>query len=210
MARGTVAGSVLDGHEAMRTGLSMRGKVSFGGPRVQRKREDLGQTFGSEHQPALAGFGVLGERRKRAGRKRSRDGKQQHTVRARLGAGVPERGHLRRIDDDTGFLGDLTRTQAFPSGFKPGDPYTYQKCNGPNDPRGSFRYCNTLDKDAAHYDGYAEPSWFNGGIRPLIFPWLVLPELGFTWKPTPSIAVDLEGGVTLSGFLTGLGVRVGL
>lgn len=108
------------------------------------------------------------------------------------------------------FLGDLTRTQAFPSGFKPGDPYTYQKCNGPNDPRGSFRYCNTLDKDAAHYDGYAEPSWFNGGIRPLIFPWLVLPELGFTWKPTPSIAVDLEGGVTLSGFLTGLGMRFAL
>jgi hypothetical protein len=38
----------------------------------------------------------------------------------------------------------------------------------------------------------------------------VLPELGFTWKPVPRVAVDIEGGATLSGFLTGLGVRVAL
>ena len=108
------------------------------------------------------------------------------------------------------FLGDLRRTQAFPGNFKPGDPYAYRKCDGPNDPRGSFRYCNTLDKDASHYNGYAEPNWFNGGVRPLIYPWLVLPDLGLTWKPTPGVAVYLEAGLTLSGFLTGLGMRFAL
>ncbi|MFO0755518.1 MAG: tetratricopeptide repeat protein [Byssovorax sp.] len=108
------------------------------------------------------------------------------------------------------FLGDLYRTQAYPADFKPGDPYTYLKCEGPNNPRGSYRYCNTLDKDATHYGGYTEPSWFARGIRPLIFPWLTLPELGFTYKPVPQVAIDIEGGVTLSGFLTGLGLRVAL
>jgi hypothetical protein len=108
------------------------------------------------------------------------------------------------------FLGDLYRTQAYPTNGKAGDPYTYLPCSGPNNPRGTFRYCNSLDKDAARYPGYAEPNWFNHGIRPLIFPSLVLPEIGLTWKPTPRIAVDLETGISLSGLLTSLGIRFAL
>jgi hypothetical protein len=108
------------------------------------------------------------------------------------------------------FLGDLRRTQAYPANGKMGDPYTYLPCNGPNNPKGTFRYCNTLDKDAARYPGYTEPNWFNHGIRPLIFPSLVLPEIGLTWKPTPRVAVDLETGISLSGLLTSLGIRFAL
>ena len=108
------------------------------------------------------------------------------------------------------FLGDMTRTQAYPADGKAGDPYTYLPCKGPNNPKGTFRYCNTLDKDAARYPGYTEPNWFNHGIRPLIFPWLVLPELGLTWKPTPRVAIDLETGISISGLLTSLGVRFAL
>ena len=108
------------------------------------------------------------------------------------------------------FYGDLRRVQAYPKNGKPGDPWTYRKCKGPNDPRGTFRYCNALDKDADRYGNHVEPNWFQGGIRPLVYPWLVLPELGITWKPTRAVAIDLEVGASLTGLLTGLGVRFGL
>ena len=108
------------------------------------------------------------------------------------------------------FMGELYRTQAYAPGFVPGDPYTYKPCTAPSDPPGSFRYCNQLDKDADHYGGYAEPSWFSGGARPLVYPWIVLPMLGLSFRPTPRVSIDLEIAPTLSGLLTGLGVRLGL
>ena len=111
-----------------------------------------------------------------------------------------------------GFMvfGDLIRTQAYPPDGANGDPYLYAKCNGPNDPAGSFRYCNQLDKDRDHYDGYAEPSWFDGGARPLIFPWVAFPEVGLSFRVSPRFMIDLEVALTLSGILTGVGFRVGL
>ncbi|TKD01847.1 hypothetical protein [Polyangium fumosum] len=108
------------------------------------------------------------------------------------------------------FLGGLYRTQAYPPGFSPADPYTYRPCTAPNDPPGSFRYCNQLDKDVDHYGGYEEPSWFSGGVRPLVYPWIVLPLVGLSFRPTPGVSIDLDVAPTLSGILTGLGVRFGL
>jgi hypothetical protein len=107
-------------------------------------------------------------------------------------------------------LGDMTRVHVYPANGVPGDPSTYMKCLGPNDPRGTYRYCNTLDPDAAHYPGYTEPDWFHGGIRPSIFPWLVLPQVGLSFRPARAVAIDLDTGASLSGFLTSLGVRFGL
>lgn len=104
------------------------------------------------------------------------------------------------------FAGNLKRTQAYPPSLQPGDPYTYRKCKGPNDPPGSYVYCNELDHDADHYE-YNEPSWFVGGRRPLVYPWLAFPQIGFTYKPSPATALDLELGLTTSGLLVGLGVR---
>ncbi|MCC6555340.1 MAG: hypothetical protein IT372_20455 [Polyangiaceae bacterium] len=108
------------------------------------------------------------------------------------------------------FLGNLYRTQAYPPKGAGGDPYKYKKCRGPNDPAGSFLYCNQLDHDADHYFGYVEPSWFEGGYSPLIFPWLSLPELGLTGRPSDSVAIDLKVGLSITGLLTSLGVRFGL
>jgi hypothetical protein len=108
------------------------------------------------------------------------------------------------------FLGDMSRVQLYPASGKPGDPSGYLQCKGPNNPRGTFRYCNALDKDATHYPGYAEPDWFHHGIRPLVFPWLVLPQLGFSFRPSPGFAIDVDTGVSVSGFLTSVGFRVGL
>lgn len=108
------------------------------------------------------------------------------------------------------FAGEMNRVQSYPKDGKPGDPWSYAQCAGPNNPRGTFRYCNALDKDAMHYPGYAEPDWFHRGIRPLVFPWLVLPQLGFSFRPSRALAIDLDTGVSVSGFLTSLGFRVGL
>lgn len=108
------------------------------------------------------------------------------------------------------FLGDLYRTQAYPPKGAADDPYLWQKCRGPNNPPGSFNYCNQLDHDATHYFGYVEPSWFAGGYRPTLFPWLALPELGLAAYPSDSFAIDLQVGLSLTGVLTRAGIRFGL
>ncbi|WP_438009886.1 hypothetical protein WME89_15210 [Sorangium sp. So ce321] len=122
------------------------------------------------------------------------------------------------------FMGDLYRTQAYPadavpgdqSTFVPGDPYRYVKCRGPNNPAGSFRYCNQLDYDADHYPGYVEPSWFTRpkgrpqGLRPLVYPWLVLPEIGLSFRPWDRFALDLRVGASATGVLGGFGMRIAL
>jgi len=106
------------------------------------------------------------------------------------------------------FTGDLYRWQSYPADGKPGDPANYKKCNGPNDPGGTFRYCNQLDKDANRY-GQPDAYWAEGGARPLVYPWLSLPQAGFALRPAPGVAIDLELGLTLNGIMTGTGVRFG-
>ena len=108
------------------------------------------------------------------------------------------------------FTGNLYRVQAHPTKQSGDDPYLYQKCKGPNDPFGSFRYCNQLDADADHYPGYTEPSWFSGGKVPTVFPFLAVPLLGISWTPTPGFGIDLEAATSVSGIMGGLGIRFGL
>jgi hypothetical protein len=119
-----------------------------------------------------------------------------------------------RVGGAVGFgvmaIGSMTRVQSYPANGVPGDPSTYLPCIGPNNPRGTFAYCNALDKDATHYPGYTEPDWFHGGLRPMLFPWVVLPQVGFGFKPTRSFGIDLDTGVSISGFLTSLGFRFGI
>lgn len=105
------------------------------------------------------------------------------------------------------FLGNLYRTQAYPASGVAGNPYEYIKCRGPNQPLGTFRYCNQLDKDATHYNGYTEPSWFDGGVRPLIYPWLTFPQLGISWRVAPKLTLDIDTGLTISGFMGAAGLR---
>lgn len=118
-----------------------------------------------------------------------------------------------RIGGGLGFgvmaFGNLYRTQAYPASFFPGDPYTYLPCQGPNNPGGSFRYCNQLDKDANRYNGYIEPSWFDGGARPTIYPWFALPIVGLSFRPIARVAIDIDIAPSVGGLLTSAGVRVG-
>jgi hypothetical protein len=142
-----------------------------------------------------------------------------------LWSGVAAVDVLYRIDlDDAGdvalrlgaglgigwaFAGEVRRWQSFSPSGEPGDPYSYPKCRAPNDPVGSFRYCNQLDKDANRY-GDPDTSWFDGGLRPTFFPWNVLPEIGLDVVIDDDVGLELEVGATPTGLLTGVGVRFGL
>lgn len=121
-------------------------------------------------------------------------------VELRLGAGVGV---------GIAFAGEIRRWQAYPPDGAEGDPDLWEKCAGPNDPAGTFRYCNQLDKDADRY-GRAEPYWHEDGLRPLFFPWLSLPQVGLTFHTTETTALDLQVGLTLNGLMTEVGMRFGL
>src|SRR5262249_40878459 len=108
------------------------------------------------------------------------------------------------------FLGDMGRVQSYPQNGMPGDPSTYLKCRGPNNPIGTFRYCNALDQPAAPCPGYSAPGWVPGGLPPPLSPWLGLPQFGAPFLPSRVAAVDVETGVSLSGIRTSVGFRVGL
>ncbi|WP_050433592.1 hypothetical protein [Chondromyces crocatus] len=108
------------------------------------------------------------------------------------------------------FTGDLYRSQAYPLPGAANDLARWKRCRGPNNPEGTFLYCNQLDHDADRYPGYTEPSWFAGGYRPTFFPYLALPEIGLAIHPSPKIAIDFTVGASLTGLLTRAGVRFGL
>jgi hypothetical protein len=115
---------------------------------------------------------------------------------------TPEFGLNYGIGAGLGIVfGDLYRTQSTPNGQT--DPNKYAKCAGPSmtDP-----YC---DNHNNHYNGYTEPSWANGGSKPIIFPWLTV-QTGFRFKPSKSFAARLDLGFGTSGFFFGLGADYGL
>ena len=105
-----------------------------------------------------------------------------------------------------GFVfGDLHRVQARPSGPSR-EPYTSVPCSGPGDSQDPGGYCGA---DNNHYGDYTEPSWANGGSKPIIFPWLVF-QTGFRYKPHRNFVARLDAGFGTSGFFFGIGADYGL
>lgn len=106
-----------------------------------------------------------------------------------------------------GFVfGDLYRTQAYPpSGNLNQDPYDWKKCTSPGNPPNG----GACGSDNDHYGGYTEPSWADGGSKPIIFPWLVA-QTGFRYKPSRSFVGRLDLGFGTSGFFFGIGADYGL
>ena len=102
--------------------------------------------------------------------------------------------------------GDLKRTQAYPgTGANLNTGEGFLPCAGKGDARGG-NYCG-FDND--HYSGYTEPSWANGGSKPVIFPWLAL-QTGVRWKPHRNFIGRFDAGFGTSGFFLGLGADYGL
>jgi hypothetical protein len=106
-----------------------------------------------------------------------------------------------------GFVfGKLYRTQAYSPQGPNADPETFAKCSEPGDPRDANGWCGD---DNDHYNGYTEPSWANGGSKPLIFPWLAV-QTGVRIKPHRNFAARIDLGFGTSGFFVGLGADYGI
>ena len=101
--------------------------------------------------------------------------------------------------------GDLKRTQAHPgAGANDSTGAGYVPCISKFTPDPTF-----CGDDNNHYAGYTEPSWSNGGSKPVIFPWLAL-QTGLRYKPHRNFVARLDAGFGTSGFFLGLGADYGL
>ncbi len=101
-------------------------------------------------------------------------------------------------------FGNLYRNQAYPPNGVAGDPNTYVKCPGP----GINAWCGN---DNDHYGNYTEPNWLDGGSKPIVFPWIALPQVGLRWKPSAQFAMRLDTGLSFPGpFFFGLSGQYGL
>jgi hypothetical protein len=99
-------------------------------------------------------------------------------------------------------FGSLHRSQVFPGPRSTSDPATYDLCqNQASNPS----YCDPADP----FLGAEEPSWANGGSKPIIFPWLVA-QFGFRIKPHRNFVGRIDFGFGTSGFFWGLGLDYGL
>lgn len=73
--------------------------------------------------------------------------------------------------------------------------------------------CNRADHQNADIDkvgGYVEKSWFDGGSRPVLFPWIAVPQIGIRYKPIKQFVGRLGVGFSLTGFWFGLSGQYGL
>ncbi len=52
-------------------------------------------------------------------------------------------------------------------------------------------------------NGYAEPSWANGGSKPNVIPWVAIPQVGLRFKPVKQFEGRLSLGLALTGFWFG-------
>ncbi len=103
-------------------------------------------------------------------------------------------------------FGDLYRTQAtLPAGGTRGNPDDYVPCAAENVPP-TGGYCDDIND---HYSGYSEPSWFNGGSKPALFPWLT-GQVGLRYQPHDKFVARLDVGLGTSGLFFGLGADYGL
>ena len=108
-------------------------------------------------------------------------------------------------------FGDLYRTQARP-GSASANSNTgegFVRCASDSDPLDPDDFCGDKDTDNNHYGDYTEPSWTDGGSKPILFPWLVV-QTGVRYKPHKNFAARFDAGFGTSGFFLGVGLDYGL
>jgi hypothetical protein len=98
-------------------------------------------------------------------------------------------------------FGDLHRVQAYRD-----DNGKYFPCVSEGNPATQANYCGT---DNDHYGDYTEPSWSDGGSKPIVFPWITL-QTGLRYKPHRNVVGRLDLGFGTSGFLLGVGADYGI
>jgi hypothetical protein len=103
-------------------------------------------------------------------------------------------------------FGKLDRFQAYPGdGANQNTGEGFVRCQGEGSP--DARFC---DGSNNHYPGlYTEPSWADGGSKPILFPWFVL-QTGLRYKPHRNFAARFDAGFGTSGFFLGIGLDYGI
>lgn len=107
--------------------------------------------------------------------------------------------------------GDLYHVQSYPKGGgapDPTDPSKWEKCAGPDDPNGVVggqQYCDTGNsRYPTNGKDYSEPSWADGGSKPIVVPWLSIPQISFRAKPIKQLQIRADVGFSITGFFFGL------
>jgi hypothetical protein len=112
----------------------------------------------------------------------------------------PEFGLNLGVGAGFGFVwGDLIRDQAYPDGRG-----GYLQC--PYAGYGPGGYCGSDNK---HYGNYQEPSWANGGSKPIVFPWLAL-QTGLRIKPHRHFMARIDAGWAITGPFFGISGNYGI
>jgi hypothetical protein len=111
-------------------------------------------------------------------------------------------------------FGDIHRVQSMPppGGNINSDPNTWVACpsNAAGTGPGPGANPGTCGTDNNHYGNYTEPSWANGGSKPIIFPWLSV-QTGFRFKPAKQFMMRLDVGWNLlNGPFFGIAANYGL
>ena len=113
-----------------------------------------------------------------------------------------------------GVAGNIYRNQAYPKDpnkINPADPKQWNKCVAAGNPdvkaQNGNGYCDASNN---HYGNYTEPSWANGGSKPFIFPYVVLPQLGFRVQPVKILQIRADTGFSITGFFVGLSMGLKL
>ena len=96
-------------------------------------------------------------------------------------------------------FGDLNRVQAYKNAS--GD---YVPCTRAGVP--DAFYCGN---DNNHYGDYTEPSWADGGSKPIVFPWIA-GQFGLRFKPHRNFQAHLDAGIAIGHVFFGLGADYGL
>jgi len=114
-----------------------------------------------------------------------------------------------------GFVwGPLYRSQAYKSASAENG---WDYCLGPATPASppvQQQYCQpdpelVASGDPQHWKGYEEPSWADGGSKPLLFPWIAL-QTGLRIKPDPKFVARFDVGIGFGQIWFGIGADYGL
>jgi len=104
--------------------------------------------------------------------------------------------------------GPLYREQAYPVGNGWASCGSGPPPAGTPEPKAS--YCAPdPNLKTQHYAGYQEPSWANGGSKPILFPWLAL-QTGLRFKPSHDFVARLDVGIGFGQVFFGVGADYGL
>jgi hypothetical protein len=109
-------------------------------------------------------------------------------------------------------FGDLVNNWVYedPTGsLVGGNGKHYAKCQS----GGTQPGCNSADHkntDTLKVGDYTEKSWANGGSKPIVFPWISIPQLGLRYKPVKNFVARIGMGFALTGFWFGLNGEYGL